>query len=68
MGALRHSPATSAFGYHAAVPLTFFMAGTAHPVGGPKELNRIVLEILARYDVELRPGNWSTGSWSSAAG
>ncbi|MET0418297.1 MAG: FAD-dependent oxidoreductase, partial [Actinoplanes sp.] len=48
-------PAASAFGYHAAVPLTFFMAGTAHPVGGPKELGRIVLEILQRYGVELRP-------------
>jgi len=48
-------PATSAFGYHAAVPLTFFMAGTAHPVGGPKELSRIVLEILGRYGVQLRP-------------
>jgi len=48
-------PSSSAFGYHAAVPLTFFMAGTAHPVGGPKELSRIVLEILERYGVELRP-------------
>ncbi len=48
-------PASSAFGYHAAVPLTFFMAGTAHPVGGPKELSRIILEILQRYGVELRP-------------
>lgn len=48
-------PASSAFGYHAAVPLTFFMEGTAHPVGGPKELSRIVLEILGRHGVELRP-------------
>jgi len=48
-------PAVSAFGYHAAVPLTFFMEGTAHPVGGPKELGRIVLEILQRCGVELRP-------------
>jgi len=48
-------PAASAFGYHAAVPLTFFMDGTAHPVGGPKELSRIVLDILARYGVVLRP-------------
>ncbi|WP_369030385.1 FAD-dependent oxidoreductase [Streptomyces adonidis] len=47
-------PASSAFGYHAAVPLTFFMEGTAHPVGGPQELNRVVLEILARYGVVLR--------------
>ncbi|MER5429531.1 FAD-dependent oxidoreductase [Streptomyces sp. NPDC002588] len=47
-------PASSAFGYHAAVPLTFFMEGTAHPVGGPQELNRVVLEILQRYDVVLR--------------
>ncbi|MGW3290401.1 FAD-dependent oxidoreductase [Streptomyces sp. NPDC001002] len=47
-------PASSAFGYHAAVPLTFFMDGTAHPVGGPQELNRVVLEILARYGVVLR--------------
>jgi ferredoxin-NADP reductase/phytoene dehydrogenase-like protein len=48
-------PASSAFGYHAAVPLTFFMEGTAHPVGGPKELARIILEILQRYGVVLRP-------------
>ncbi|MEU4223938.1 FAD-dependent oxidoreductase [Nonomuraea sp. NPDC026600] len=48
-------PASSAFGYHAAVPLTFFMEGTAHPVGGPKELCRIILEILERYGVVLRP-------------
>lgn len=47
-------PESSAFGYHAAVPLTFFMDGTAHPVGGPQELNRVVLEILARYGVVLR--------------
>ena len=31
------------------------MDGTAHPVGGPKELSRIILEILERYGVELRP-------------
>ncbi|MFJ6088440.1 2Fe-2S iron-sulfur cluster-binding protein [Streptomyces sp. NPDC092369] len=48
-------PASSAFGYHAAVPLTFFMDGTAHPVGGPQELNRVVLQILRRYGVVLRP-------------
>ncbi|MBM2619725.1 2Fe-2S iron-sulfur cluster binding domain-containing protein [Actinoplanes sp. LDG1-06] len=48
-------PATSAFGSHASVPLTFFMGGTAHPVGGPKELGRIVLESLSPYGVELRP-------------
>ncbi|MFG1679676.1 FAD-dependent oxidoreductase [Nonomuraea sp. NPDC049269] len=48
-------PSSSAFGYHAAVPLTFFMEGTAHPVGGPKELSRIILEILQRYGVVLRP-------------
>ncbi|WP_416980508.1 FAD-dependent oxidoreductase [Streptomyces sp. T028] len=48
-------PAQSGFGYHAAVPLTFFMEGTAHPVGGPKELGRIVLEILQRHGVVLRP-------------
>ncbi|NNN30630.1 FAD-dependent oxidoreductase [Streptomyces sp. S3(2020)] len=47
-------PAASAFGYHAAVPLTYFMEGTAHPVGGPQELNRVVLEILQRHGVELR--------------
>ncbi|MCY1137019.1 FAD-dependent oxidoreductase [Actinoplanes sp. Pm04-4] len=47
-------PGANAFGYHAAVPTTFFLDGTAHPVGGPKELNRIVLEILARYGVEVR--------------
>lgn len=33
-------PATSAFGYHAAVPTTFFMAGTAHPVGGGRDRRR----------------------------
>lgn len=48
------APESSAFGYHAAVPLTFFMEGTAHPVGGPQELNRVVLEILQRYGVVLR--------------
>ncbi len=37
------------------MPLTFFMKGTAHPVGGPKELGRIILEILQRCEVELRP-------------
>ncbi|MFF5147655.1 2Fe-2S iron-sulfur cluster-binding protein [Streptomyces sp. NPDC013157] len=47
-------PASSAFGYHAAVPLTFFMEGTAHPVGGPQELNRVVLDMLRRYGVVLR--------------
>ncbi|GAA2575884.1 hypothetical protein GCM10010435_59930 [Winogradskya consettensis] len=47
-------PASSAFGYHAAVPTTFFLDGTAHPVGGPKAISEIVLEILGRYDVELR--------------
>ncbi|MEU1518604.1 FAD-dependent oxidoreductase [Streptomyces sp. NPDC005811] len=47
-------PASGAFGCHAAVPLTFFMEGTAHPVGGPQELNRVVLEILGRYGVEVR--------------
>ncbi|WP_433363105.1 2Fe-2S iron-sulfur cluster-binding protein [Actinoplanes sp. CA-142083] len=48
-------PASSGFGYHAAVPLTFFMEGTAHPVGGPKELGRIILEILDTYGVQMRP-------------
>ncbi|MFJ3666978.1 FAD-dependent oxidoreductase [Streptomyces sp. NPDC090106] len=48
-------PTSSAFGYHAAVPLTYFMEGTAHPVGGPQELNRVVLEILRRHGVVLRP-------------
>jgi phytoene dehydrogenase-like protein/ferredoxin-NADP reductase len=48
-------PRSSAFGYHAAVPLTFFMDGTAHPVGGPAELGRIIVEILHRYGVQLRP-------------
>jgi all-trans-retinol 13,14-reductase len=48
-------PRDSAFGYHAAVPLTFFMNGTAHPVGGPGEIGRIIFETLARYGVELRP-------------
>jgi phytoene dehydrogenase-like protein len=33
-------PADSAFGYHAAVPTTFFIDGTAHPVGGPKAVPR----------------------------
>lgn len=47
-------PAMSAFGYHAAVPTTFFMDGTAHPVGGPKAINEVVLEILAERGVEVR--------------
>ncbi|GID30932.1 FAD-dependent oxidoreductase [Paractinoplanes brasiliensis] len=49
------APRSSAFGYHAAVPLTFFMNGTAHPVGGPAELGRIIVEILQRYGVQVRP-------------
>lgn len=47
-------PGSSAFGYHAAVPTTFFLEGTAHPVGGPKAITEIVLDILGRHDVELR--------------
>ncbi|MEV6304561.1 FAD-dependent oxidoreductase [Actinoplanes sp. NPDC051861] len=47
-------PATSAFAYHAAVPTTFFLGGTAHPVGGPKAINEVVLEILAERGVEVR--------------
>ncbi|MFC4588960.1 FAD-dependent oxidoreductase [Sphaerisporangium corydalis] len=47
-------PARSAFGYHAAVPTTFFMDGTAHPVGGPKAISEVVLEILGEHGVELR--------------
>ncbi|WP_436535524.1 FAD-dependent oxidoreductase [Actinoplanes sp. HUAS TT8] len=47
-------PARSAFGYHAAVPTTFFLDGTAHPVGGPKAINEVVLEILAARGVEVR--------------
>ena len=47
-------PSSSAFGFHASVPLTFFLDGTSHPVGGPKEIGDISLEILGRYGVELR--------------
>ncbi|MFF5075705.1 2Fe-2S iron-sulfur cluster-binding protein [Actinoplanes sp. NPDC000266] len=47
-------PSSSAFGYHASVPLTFFLEGTSHPVGGPKEIGDIALEGLARHGVEVR--------------
>jgi all-trans-retinol 13,14-reductase len=47
-------PESSAFGYHAAVPLTYFATGGSHPVGGPREINRLALEAVRRYGVELR--------------
>ncbi|SNY64478.1 2Fe-2S iron-sulfur cluster-binding protein [Paractinoplanes atraurantiacus] len=47
-------PTSSAFGYHASVPLTFFLEGTSHPVGGPKEIGDIALEGLVRHGVEVR--------------
>ncbi|WP_285475105.1 2Fe-2S iron-sulfur cluster-binding protein [Actinoplanes sp. NBRC 101535] len=49
------APSSSAFGFHAAVPLTFFREGTAHPVGGPAEVGRIILQSLAGYAVTARP-------------
>ncbi|MBU2667950.1 2Fe-2S iron-sulfur cluster binding domain-containing protein [Actinoplanes bogorensis] len=47
-------PPSSAFGYHASVPLTFFLEGTSHPVGGPREIAAIASETLSPYGVELR--------------
>ncbi|MDP9796183.1 phytoene dehydrogenase-like protein/ferredoxin-NADP reductase [Catenuloplanes nepalensis] len=47
-------PATAAFGYHASVPLGFYRNGGGHPVGGPKEINTIIQQILRGYGVELR--------------
>lgn len=47
-------PESSAFGYHASVPLTYFAAGGSHPVGGPREINRLALEAVRRHGVELR--------------
>ncbi len=48
-------PATSAFGNHAIVALLSFMEGATHPVGGPKELSRAIIEGLERRGVGLRP-------------
>lgn len=48
-------PASAAFGYHASVPMTYYLNGATHPVGGPKEISQIILEILGRYGVDLRP-------------
>ncbi|WP_127509160.1 2Fe-2S iron-sulfur cluster-binding protein [Actinoplanes solisilvae] len=47
-------PTSGAFGYHASVPMTFFLEGTSHPVGGPKEIGEIVVETLTRLGVEVR--------------
>jgi ferredoxin-NADP reductase/phytoene dehydrogenase-like protein len=48
-------PATSAFGNHAIIALQSFMDGATHPVGGPKELSRAIIEGLERLGVVLRP-------------
>ncbi len=48
-------PATSAFGGHAIVALQAFMNGATHPVGGPKELGRAIIDGLERFGVTLRP-------------
>jgi all-trans-retinol 13,14-reductase len=48
-------PAISAFGGHAAVSLEGFINGASHPVGGPRELSRTIVEGLQRFGVELRP-------------
>lgn len=47
-------PESSAFGYHASVPLTYFADGATHPVGGPGEINKLALEAVRRHGVELR--------------
>lgn len=48
-------PATSAFGGHANVALQAFMRGATHPVGGPRELGRAIMDGLERFGVALRP-------------
>ena len=48
-------PSISAFGAHAAVSLEGFAEGATHPVGGPRELARAILEGLQGFGVELRP-------------
>ncbi|MGE0817017.1 MAG: FAD-binding protein, partial [Vicinamibacterales bacterium] len=48
-------PATSAFGGHAVVALQAFMGGATHPVGGPKEIGRAIIEGLERFGVVVRP-------------
>jgi all-trans-retinol 13,14-reductase len=47
-------PATSAFGTHALIAIQSFMKGATHPVGGPKELGRAIIEGLGRHGVVLR--------------
>ncbi|MFI5953764.1 2Fe-2S iron-sulfur cluster-binding protein [Cryptosporangium sp. NPDC051539] len=47
-------PGAGAFGYHASVPMTYYLSGGTHPVGGPKEIGTLVLEGLERHGVVLR--------------
>ncbi|MGX9425605.1 2Fe-2S iron-sulfur cluster-binding protein [Bradyrhizobium sp. LeoA1S1] len=47
-------PATSAFGCHALVAIQSYKDGATHPVGGPKELSRAIIEALERRGVVLR--------------
>lgn len=47
-------PAVSAFGWQALVSMVYYVDGGSHPVGGPKELSRAILEALERRGVVLR--------------
>ncbi len=47
-------PATNAFGCHALVAIQSYKDGATHPVGGPKELGRAIIEALERRGVVLR--------------
>lgn len=47
-------PAKSVFGSHALVAIQHYLDGGTHPVGGPKELGRAIIEALERRGVLLR--------------
>jgi len=47
-------PSVSAFGSHSVVSLQGFQDGGSHPIGGPRELTRAIIDGLRRFGVELR--------------
>ncbi|WP_035855821.1 2Fe-2S iron-sulfur cluster-binding protein [Cryptosporangium arvum] len=47
-------PDRGAFGYHASVPMTYYLNGGTHPVGGPKQISGLIIESLERRGVLLR--------------
>ncbi|WP_033338842.1 2Fe-2S iron-sulfur cluster-binding protein [Catenuloplanes japonicus] len=47
-------PVSGTFGQHAVVAFSAFADGGTHPVGGPREVSRIALEIAARHGIALR--------------